>query len=193
MGTDMRAHVLQLLKSYQDRERKIALLHYELLYHAKIAADEALDCMSFGRTGDSRSGPNRISDKTPCTEMNYRELADRLNIAVVNEITAELVKLEDAQNRLCYYVSRLESRQAAVLQLAFFDGLSWYQIAAKLSVAQRTTHKIKERALGNLAWMYQYMAGIKGNGASPSPYRHTMGTKDSHGMGLQGHLPLCYH
>ena len=50
-----------------------------------------------------------------------------LTAAVVNEITAELVKLEDAQNRLCYYVSRLESRQAAVLQLAFFDGLSWYQ------------------------------------------------------------------
>lgn len=166
MGTDMRAHVLQLLKSYQDRERKIALLHYELLHHAKIAADEALDCMSFGWIGDGRSGLSHISDKTPCTAMNYQELADRLNIAVVNEIAAELVKLEDAQNRLCYYVSRLESRQAAVLQFAFFDGLSWGQIAAELSVAQRTAHKIKEQALENLVWMYQYMAGVKGNGAS---------------------------
>ena len=165
METDMRAHVLQLLKSYQDRERKIALLHYELLHHAKIAADEALDRMSFSQNVEVRSGLSPISVSTPCSALNYRALADRVNIAVVTDIAAELVKLEDAQNRLCYYVSRLESRQAAVLEFAFFAGLSWGQIAAELSVAQRTAHKIKEQALENLVWMYQYMAGVKGNGA----------------------------
>lgn len=166
MGTDMRVHVLQLLRSYQDRERKIAILHYELTHHVNASTDKLLNCMDFGRITDSTSSPNHVTDNTPHTALSYQELADCLNSAVVNKIIAELTNLEEEQYRLCYYVSRLERRQAVVVRFAFFDGLSWDQIAAELHVVRRTAHKIKEQALENLVWMYQYMDGVKGNNMS---------------------------
>lgn len=64
--------------------------------------------------------------------------------------------MEQAQKRLEYYTTLLEKRQAMVVRIAYFEGLPWDEVAREVGVAVRTVHKIKIRALEQLAGMYQF-------------------------------------
>lgn len=61
-----------------------------------------------------------------------------------------------AQKRQEYYTTLLEKRQAKVVRIAYFEGLPWDEVAREVGVAVRTVHKIKIRALEQLAGMYQF-------------------------------------
>lgn len=43
-----------------------------------------------------------------------------------------------------------------VVRIAYFEGLPWDEVAREVGVAVRTVHKIKIRALEQLAGMYQF-------------------------------------
>jgi len=64
LNGETRNYVLNVLKSCQDRVKKISLLRYELEHPAQISPDEMIDAMSFGRGEGTGSGKGRISNKT---------------------------------------------------------------------------------------------------------------------------------
>ncbi len=130
MNSDMYAHVTDLLKSFRQREQRIELLRYELLHHANVSGDELIDNLNFS-TEDT--APN-ASGNIFYIMLNYQKFADRLNTETVNEIVAELVDLEKEQDRLHYYVSLLDSREAQVIRRVYFEGCSWEQAAKELGV-----------------------------------------------------------
>lgn len=158
---DMKAHVVNILEGYSKRERQIALLHYEMQHTAHVLPDEVIDMMSLGHSdGTGSSGKGHISDKTMYIALNYQEKMDRMNAEAVNEIAKRLLELEAEQDRLRYYVSLLEEREAQVLRRTYFEGRSWEAAARELKVALRTVHKIKNRAIGHLADLYAYTDGL---------------------------------
>ena len=163
MNSDMYAHVTDLLKGFRQRGQRIDLLRYELLHHANVSGDELIDSLNFSTEDTAPNASGKVPGKIFYIMLNYQKLADALNTEAVNEIVAELVKLEKDQDRLRYYVSLLDSREAQVIRRAYFDGCPWGQVAGELGVVCRTVHKIKERALKKLAWMYGYTDGFKGN------------------------------
>ena len=167
MNSDIQNHVVQLLKSYRQRKQRIDLLRYELLRHTDISGTDVIDSMTFGSDNDMPHGSGHSHDKILYIMLNYQKFADKLNAEAVNKILAELVKLEKEQDRLRYYVSLLDSQEAQVIRKIYFDGYSWDQVAEELDVVRRTAHKIKERALENLAWMYEYIDGIEDSGTPP--------------------------
>ena len=83
-----------------------------------------------------------------------------MNAEAANEIAQRLLKLEGEQDRLRYYVSLLEKREADVIRSFYIEGVSWEEIAQKIGVALRTVHKIKNRAVSHLAELYAYKAGL---------------------------------
>lgn len=158
MDNDMRVYVVNLLESSQERKRKIALLHYELEHPARTSEAEMISAMALGH-GDGGGGgipDGRISDKTFYIALNYQNRANKLNSDIKKEIVLQLVELEQVQERLEYYTSLLEKRQALVIRLAYFEGLPWDEVAEKAGAAVRTVHKIKNQALTQLAEMYQF-------------------------------------
>lgn len=157
MDNDMRAYVVNLLESNQERKRKIALLHYELEHPARTSETEMISAMALGH-GDAGGGipDGRISDKTFYIALNYQNRANKLNSDTKKEIVLQLVELEQVQERLEYYTSLLEKRQALVIRLAYFEGLPWDEVAEKAGAVVRTVHKIKNQALTQLAEMYQF-------------------------------------
>ena len=64
MNMEIRAHVLQLLEDYPERERKIALLRYELEHPTQISLDEMIDSMTFSSGDSINMAKNRVSNKT---------------------------------------------------------------------------------------------------------------------------------
>lgn len=158
MNDDMRSYVLNLLETCQERERKIALLHYELEHPAHASETEMISAMALGRGVGSGGGhvEGHISDKTLYIALNYQSKVDKLNTDTKEEIVVQLVELEQERKRLEYYVSLLEKRQNMVISLAYFEGLPWDEVAKAVDVAVRTVHKIKNQALDQLAGMYRF-------------------------------------
>ena len=120
-----------------------------------------IDGMSLGH-GDGMGGSSKvhISNKTMYIALNYQEKMDRMNAEAANEIAKRLLELEAEQDRLRYYVSLLEKREAQVLRRTYFEGCSWEAAAKELRVALRTVHKIKNRAVAHLADLYAYTDGL---------------------------------
>lgn len=158
MNDDTRSYVVNLLETCQERERKIALLHYELEHPAHASETEMISAMALGHGVGSGGGhvEGHISDKTLYIALNYQRKVDKLNTDTKEEIVVQLVELEQEQKRLEYYASLLEKRQNMVISLAYFEGLPWDEVAKAVGVAVRTVHKIKNQALDQLAGMYQF-------------------------------------
>lgn len=56
----------------------------------------------------------------------------------------------------------LDSREAQIIRRVYIDGCPWEQVAKELKVVRRTAYKIRDHALVNLAWMYEYIDDITG-------------------------------
>lgn len=162
MNTDMKKKVTQLLETYSDRERQIALLHYEMQHSARISPEEMIDGMSLGH-GDGMGGSSKghISNKTMYIALNYQERMDRLNAEVVSEIAQRLLELEAEQDRIRYYLSLLDKREADVLRSFYFEGHSWEETAKKIGVVLRSVYKIKNKAIDHLAALYAYTTSLE--------------------------------
>ena len=161
MNIDMKAHVVDLLERYSERERQIALLHYEMQHTARVSPEEVIDMMYLGHgDGLGGSGKGHISDKTMYIALNYHEKMDRLNAEAAHEIAQRLLELEGEQDRLRYYVSLLEKREMEALRLFYFEGRSWEETAKELGVVLRSVYKIKSKAIDHLADLYAYKTGL---------------------------------
>lgn len=156
MNSMIKARIIQLLETYRERERKIALLHYELQHPPNVSPGEMIDAMSLGPSNGVCCGNGHISNKTLYIALNYMEEADKMNSETVEEIVDRLVQLEHVQERLVYYVSLLENQEETVIRRFYFEGKSWENIAQEIFVALRTVYKIKNRAIDRLARMYEY-------------------------------------
>lgn len=167
MNSDTRSCVINLLETCQERKRKIALLHYELEHPARTSEAEMISAMALGHGAGNNGGhtEGHISDKTLYIALNYQSKVDKLNADIKEEIVVQLVELEQKQERLEYYISLLEKRQALVIRLAYFEGVYWDEVAKEVGVAVRTAHKIKNQALDQLAKMYQFT----GQHSCPNP------------------------
>ena len=158
MNTDMKARTIGLLETYLKRERQISLLHYEMQHSARISPEEMIDGMSFGH-GESLggSGKGHISNKTMYIALNYQDRMEHMNQEAMNEIAQRLLKLEGEQDRLRYYVSLLEKREAEAIRLIYFEGYNQDDAAKKLGVVPRTLRRIKNGAVDKLAEMYEFL------------------------------------
>lgn len=115
-----------------------------------------LNGMSFGHGDGSARNSGYISDKTMYIALNYREQAEKPNASTKDEIVAQLVKLEQEQNRLKYYVSLLDTREREVIQLAYFSQYSWGEASKKLGVTSRTARRTRDQAIAKLTRMYDF-------------------------------------
>ena len=158
MNSDTRTYVVNLLENCQERQRKIALLHYELEHPAHISETEMIRTMALGHGDNSGSGhpEGRVSDKTLYIALNYRSKADKMNADTKEEIVVQLVELEEDQKRLEYYISLLREREASVLRMIYLNRLPLDEIASQIGIVLRTVRKIRERAIDELVKMYDF-------------------------------------
>lgn len=152
----MSKYVLKLLESYNERERKIAVLRYNLEHPAKVSRSEQIEAMNFGHGDGLDHSAGHISNKTLYIALNYEEQAERMNAESAYEIAKELFALECEQRRLTYFIGLLDKRQTEVIRLVFVDGIPTKEVAASFGLTYRTIDRIKRTAIENLAEMYAY-------------------------------------
>lgn len=156
MSTEMSQLVLKLLESYNERERKIAVLRYNLMHPVKVDRTEQIEAMNFGHGDGLGHNAGHISNKTLYIALNYEEQADRMNAEAAQEIANELFALECEQKRLNYFINLLDERQAEVIRLVFIEGIPTKEVAVRFSLTYRTIDRIKRAAIESLSEMYAY-------------------------------------
>lgn len=161
MSAEMNKYVLDLLETYQDRERLIAVLRYELAHPARVTDAEQIEAMTYARGEGIGRTNGRVSNKTLYIALNYEEQAEQENTDTANEIAEELFSLEQCQRKLRYYISLLEQRQSEVIQFLFLEGRLPKEVAEHLGVTYRTVDRIKRAAIESLAKMYAYSDRFK--------------------------------
>ena len=160
MNTEMKNRVLELLDNYHKRARLIALLRYELAHPAQVTEKDLIGAMNFARQEGAGRPEGHISNKTLYIALNYQDQARQLNAETFQEISAQLMKLEQEQDRLNYYLSLLEPRQEQVLRKAYLEKVPQEQVARELGVSVRSVQVIKAKAIDALAEMYAFTAGL---------------------------------
>ncbi len=156
MNTDKKTDVIRLLRTYHDRERQMALLRYELEHPVRVTSDDMIESMTFAHGEHLGKSGGVDVDKTARIALEYQKRVDSTNAENVHVIAVKLDKLVQTQERLKFYVSLLNSRERDVIQLIYFEGRSAEEVAYELSVAVRTVHKIRGRAVEQLAEMYGF-------------------------------------
>lgn len=147
-------YVVELLETCREREQQILALRYELSHPAKISLTEMIEMMSLSRGDGTGHSNGYVSNKTLHIALNYQEDTVKLNEDTVNEIITRLMELEQTQDRLKYYVSLLEKRQAEIIRLFYFEGCNQDEAAKRLGIVPRTIRRIKKEAVAKLAELY---------------------------------------
>lgn len=159
MNMDTKTHVEELLKTYSDRKREIEVLRYELAHPAGVSENEQITAMALSHGDGMGFSGGHISDKTMYIALNYQEKVDKLNASVTSEISARLVKLEQVQNRLKYYISLLPPKQAKVIRQLYDEHLTQKEVEKTLDCSAKTVRNLRDKAFDALVKMYECAGG----------------------------------
>ena len=162
MNAEMKNYVIKLLETYRARERKIAVLRYDLEHPSEVGVTEQIEAMNYGSGEGVGHSKGHISNKTLYIALNYEEQAKQLNAESAKEIADELFILERRQKKLLYYISLLEKRQAEVVRMVYMEGVSTKKAAEQHGLTVRTIERIRKDAVDNLAEMYAYSERYNG-------------------------------
>ena len=122
----LRKQVIADLKEYPNLKRKLALLQFECSHPPKVTGDDVIGGMALSRPiDDGIRHAGYISDKTMRIAMEYQDRQNYLNHETKREIVEEMTEVEAALQKLEFYVSQLEPKQAEVIRAHYFEGITW--------------------------------------------------------------------
>ena len=90
MSAEMIKKVENLLKSYREREWKIAVLQHKMKNPVRVTETEVAEAMNYAHGDGQGHTPGRVSNKTLYIALNYKEQAERPNTEAAETIAAEL-------------------------------------------------------------------------------------------------------
>ena len=156
-----REDVVALLITYPKLQRKVRLLEYGRLHPSQVSQEEVISGLALSHPLDGGPGPaGHISDKTMQIALNFQDETDRLNYVTVLEIDQELQVLRNRIEKLEFYVSQLEKKQAEVIRKYYFEEKTWPEIQMEMHISSRTLSKYRDDGLDTLAAMGQYMRDV---------------------------------
>lgn len=152
--------VSEMLRSYKDLKQHVLQLEYELAEaNPLVSAEEiivsmALDDVSFDGHTNKKAGTDNIA-------MSYAKIAEGINIKHRQSLKDELCILKNKKERLEYYISLLDSKQANVLTCIYFEGLTFNQAAEKLYISPTALKSARTSGIMKLVEMYNNIIKTK--------------------------------
>lgn len=152
--------ILKILKGYRDLKKHVLQLEYELAEANPLVNDEevivsmALNESSFNDKTKKRAGTDNIA-------LSYAKTVDEINMRHKQSLEDELTILKRKKERLEYYISLLDRRQADVLTLIYFDGLTFNQAADKLFISSSALKSARTSGIKKLVEMYGNIIGVE--------------------------------
>lgn len=125
-----------LLKSYSVIKGALQAIQMELNHAKGITEKDIIESMALKHTVPSDTlthSPGTVSDKTANTAIGYRKRLENENIALITELTKELMSLKLIIDKLEIGLSSLSDAQRCVIEVRYFQKLDWYTALDKLA------------------------------------------------------------
>lgn len=144
---------VSMLEGYLEKQRQIAALRYDLDHTNYVTEEDVIGQMALpGQSeNDGSRSVNHISDKTMYIALNYSNRAFQLNSEEADRILELLTPLELEVERLEFYVGLLPLRLRSVLELHYFRGIAWAEVAKEESISARAIADRRSAAIEQLA------------------------------------------
>jgi len=155
-----REDVENLLTEYREWKKRIALLEFEREHPAKISETDTISGWALGHPLDGPGASCHISNKTMQIALNFQEITERANYTTVMEIDKELIALRNRVEKLDFYISQLDPKQAVILIGHYFDGKTWAQLQKELHISSRTLSSRCSDGLDALIAMAKYLEEV---------------------------------
>lgn len=161
MSDNIEVSVLTLLEEYMNNVRKIAVYRYELEHMASVTPDEVIGSMNFTHSDGIGTVTGHISNKTAYIAMHYHEKTEALMEEATGKLAARLWDMEQARDRLHFYVSLMPPRQRKVLRLHYFAGKTRDEVCELLKISSSTYDKNRKQGVELLCGMYEDASKVK--------------------------------
>ncbi len=155
------ATIRDYLRACRRNQQLIAILHYELEHPAHVSSGEMIEVLSYGHHEYETMPNSQGVENLPAVALSYRERTDVINEGIRREVAAQLIELENKQERIDYYLNLLHVREAEVIRFTYFDGLSTEEIADKYGISPRTVRNRRTKAIRHLAELFEYAASLQ--------------------------------
>lgn len=155
--------VVEALKNYAAKKKKISLLRYELEHPSHVSEEELIESLSLSKSSDGGAGhTGHVSNKTMMIALQFQDEAQRMNSEVVVQVAQELDTLEAELARIDYYIGLLAPEQAVTICAYYFERKSWTELAEETGLSQRALIKRRDDGVHELMVMFEFMGRVKG-------------------------------
>jgi len=146
-----------ILKGYNGIKNRIMLLEYEIANSEPILTGEdviyqmALNDLPMYNHENQQYGTDIIA-------LTYAKKADRINVRQKLELTDEVRLLKAQTDRLEYYISLLDERQATVLKQLYFESKTLTETALCMRISESTVKNVRRAGIKKLIEMYSFVS-----------------------------------
>ena len=148
-------YVEYLLKNYYELKQDLKFLKYELEMFEGITGEESIDTLNFKKAeGETLSMTNVPTDKTGKIALGYNEYMDRMNMLGRKEMEFKIQSLGYELEYLTHCISRLEPKPRKVMELIYFEKVTWDNISCECDISIRYVGKIKKQAIDKVCSFY---------------------------------------
>jgi len=152
--------ILEILKGYRDLKNHVLQLEYELAESNPLVNDEDI-IVSMAINESPIIGKTKRRAGTDDIALSYAKTADGINMRHKKSLEDELSVLKKKKERLEYYISLLDSKQANVLTSIYFEGLTFNEAAEKLFISSSALKSARSSGIKKLVEMYTNIIQIK--------------------------------
>jgi len=160
--TEVTSKVVERLKTYTSKKRRIGQLYYELENLPIIDDSEVIESFALGARPDGQGYRHggHPSDKTMAIALQYKNIKREFEDDLYWEIKRELRTLESEVNRLEHYVSLLGNHEMDAIRLLFFERITWDEATQRLNISRQTLSRHRNSAIKGLAVMYSTLTSV---------------------------------
>ena len=148
---EIKKQVENILRSYPTMKKEIMALEFELGRFSGTLHPETIENMVFSHGDGERVSATQRSDKTADIAIEH---FDSLINGEYHVLRTLISNMRFELHRIEYYLSLLPGKEAAVIEMFYFETLTWDQISEKTLLAIRTLQRHKDKALAQLAHFY---------------------------------------
>lgn len=162
--SESKERVIQELKGYVCKQKRAALLRYELSHRPSVSELEVMEGMALSCGGSGMISTGRISNRTMRIALQYRETTDHINGDVVLEISQEIYALETEMEKVDLYVNMLGEEKALLMRACYMSEhpKKLIDLSREMGLSERTLFRYQAEALAELADMFDFVETVSG-------------------------------
>ena len=157
---ETKEHVEQLLKTYHDMKRNMENLKLEMDRFSGMSYDKVIESLNFAAPTGERVQNNSVSDKPARIAHSYRDVADSMNLEILQELREQYYTLKSELDMLEHRINLLEPRISAIIWDMFILGLTWPVLCDKYNMSYATVGRYRNRGIVELVRLYDVRKAI---------------------------------